>query len=93
MNNKDVVSKKVVIKNELGLHARAASLFVQLSTKYQSEIFLQKEERKVNGKSIMGIMMLAAAKGTTLVLLAEGDDAEIAIEKLTELIENKFGEE
>ena len=88
-----MVSKKVIINNELGLHARAASLFVQLSNKYKSDIFLQKGKKKVDGKSIMGIMMLAAAKGTNLVILADGVDAEIAVEKLTELVENKFGEE
>ncbi|MFH0925371.1 MAG: HPr family phosphocarrier protein [bacterium] len=88
-----MISKEVVIQNELGLHARAASLFVQLSSKYKADVFLQKDEKRINGKSIMGIMMLAAAKGTTLIISAEGEDAEIMVEKLNELIENKFGEE
>ena len=82
-----------VIKNELGLHARAAATFVKIANRYRSEIFVTKEKMKVNGKSIMGVLMLAAAKGTTINIETEGDDAQEAFEALKQLIEDKFGEE
>jgi phosphocarrier protein HPr len=83
----------VTISNKLGLHARAAAKFVQLATRFSSHIEVCHGHRKVNGKSIMGIMMLAASKGTDLTLLAEGEDAEQAIDTLCELVNDKFGEE
>lgn len=81
------------IKNKLGLHARAAALLVKTANRFVSNVSLEKDGLEVNGKSIMGILMLAAAKGTRITLKAEGKDAEQAIETLGKLIENKFGEE
>ncbi|MDI6761544.1 MAG: HPr family phosphocarrier protein [Thermodesulfobacteriota bacterium] len=81
------------IKNKLGLHARAAALLVKTANRFVSNVSLEKDGLEVNGKSIMGILMLAATKGTRITLKAEGKDAEEAIETLGKLIENKFGEE
>jgi phosphocarrier protein len=77
----------------LGLHARAAALLVKTANRFASEITLEKEGVEVNGKSIMGILMLAASKGTKVTLKAEGKDSAQAMEALGKLIENKFGEE
>jgi phosphocarrier protein len=81
------------IKNKLGLHARAAALLVKTANRFVSNVSLEKDGLEVNGKSIMGILMLAATRGTRITLKAEGKDAEQAIETLGKLIENKFGEE
>ncbi|MBS3907571.1 MAG: HPr family phosphocarrier protein [Syntrophaceae bacterium] len=81
------------IKNKLGLHARAAAFLVKTANQFISNVSLEKDGLEVNGKSIMGILMLAATKGTRITLKAEGKDAEQAIETLGKLIENKFGEE
>jgi phosphocarrier protein len=81
------------IKNKLGLHARAAALLVKTANRFVSNVSLEKDGLEVNGKSIMGILMLAATKGTRITLKAEGKDAEQAIETLGKLFENKFGEE
>ena len=83
---------ETVIKNKLGMHLRAAATFIKLAGKYKSEILVIKDEEQVNGKSIMGIMALAASEGTRLIIKAEGEDAKEALEKLKELIDNKFGE-
>jgi phosphotransferase system HPr (HPr) family protein len=85
--------KKIIIKNKLGLHARPAAMFVEIASKYKSNIIIEKDGNEVDGKSIMGIMMLAAAKNTRLKIIAEGEDCKEAIEALAELIENKFEEE
>ena len=89
--NKD--RRQYLIKNELGLHARAASAFVKIANRYRAEILVSKESVRVNGKSIMGVLMLAAAKGMTIDIEAEGDDATEALDALGKLIEEKFGEE
>jgi phosphocarrier protein len=81
------------VKNKLGLHARAAALLVKTANRFVSELSLEKDGLEVNGKSIMGILMLAATKGTRITLKAEGNDAQQAIETLGKLFENKFGEE
>ncbi|MDP2969586.1 MAG: HPr family phosphocarrier protein [Deltaproteobacteria bacterium] len=81
------------IKNKLGLHARAAALLVKTANRFVSNVSLEKDGLEVNGKSIMGILMLAATKGTRITLKVEGKDAEQAIETLGKLIENKFSEE
>jgi phosphocarrier protein HPr len=88
----DVVEKRIMIQNELGLHARAATKLVQLATKYPCEITVSKDGHEVNGKSIMGVLMLVASKGTTVVLKAKGDKAQEAIDALAKLIDDKFGE-
>jgi phosphocarrier protein HPr len=87
-----VPSREIRIVNKLGLHARAASKFVTLASSFQSQIRLKKGEREVNGKSIMGIMMLAAGRGTTLLLSAEGPDADAALDALEKLVGGRFGE-
>lgn len=85
--------EKVVIVNKLGMHARASAKFVSLASGFQSEISLTRNGQKVNGKSIMGIMMLAAARGTELAICADGSDEAEAISQLTGLINDAFGED
>ena len=87
-----MAEKTLTIDNKLGLHARAAAKFVQTASRYASEIKLAKANTEVNGKSIMGVMMLAAAKGTEVVISASGPDEDQAVTALTELINDKFGE-
>jgi len=84
--------QKVTIINRLGLHARASAKFVSLAAEFESEITLKRNGQQINGKSIMGIMMLAAAKGTELEVCADGKDEKVAIEALTELVNDRFGE-
>ena len=81
------------IKNRLGLHARAAALLVKTANRFVSEVTIEKDGLEVNGKSIMGILMLAASKGTRITLKVEGKDSVHAIQILGKLIEHKFGEE
>jgi phosphocarrier protein len=84
--------KELVIQNELGLHARPAAMLVKVANSFNSEIFLEKDGEQVNGKSIMGVMMLAASKGAKVKLIAKGQDAHSAVNALEELFVNKFGE-
>ena len=81
------------IINKLGLHARASALFVKTASRFAAEVRLSKEGVEVNGKSIMGIMMLAASKGTTVTLSVEGSDEAEALQAIGDLITNGFGEE
>jgi phosphocarrier protein len=83
----------VLIKNERGLHARAATQLVQLAAKYPCEITVSKDGHEVNGKSIMGILMLVAPKGTTVTVRAKGDKAGEALVAIARLIDDKFGED
>ena len=85
-----LIEKKVIIKNKDGLHARPAALFVQIANKYNSEISVSKGKEKVNGKSIMGIMMLAAGKKRRVIIRAQGKDAEKAVLELEKLLLGKF---
>ncbi len=85
-------SIKAEIVNKLGLHARAAAKLTHLAGNYHSEIWISRSGRRVNAKSIMGVMMLAAGQGTSVLLEAEGADAEEALAALTKLIANRFGE-
>ena len=85
--------KNVKIVNKLGLHARPASLIVQTAMAFSSNIYIIKDEIKIDAKSIMGILMLAAACGTELKLQTEGSDEEQALEKMVEIFNNGFGEE
>jgi phosphocarrier protein len=87
------VVKDLVINNRNGLHARPAALFVKTANRFNAEIWIEKEGDRVNGKSIMGLMMLAAGKGSTLHLIVEGEDAEELVRALEELIQSRFGEE
>jgi phosphocarrier protein HPr len=84
---------EVEVVNRLGLHARPSAALTQLATRYASEVWLSKGARRVNGKSIMGVMMLAAARGSRLVVETDGADEEAALRALTELIASGFGEE
>ncbi len=88
-----MVERSLKIQNRLGLHARAAALFVQTASKFASNITIEKEGVEVNGKSIMGIMMLAAAKGSDVVIRADGRDEKDAVDGMSRLIEDKFYEE
>ncbi len=88
-----MINKEITIINKLGLHARAAAKFVNLASTFNSEIELEKGKRRVNGKSIMGVMMLAAGKGSCVILYANGSDEESAIGKLEKLINERFGED
>ena len=88
-----MVCKEIVIINKLGLHARAASKFVILASRFKSDIHLARDSREVNGKSIMGVMMLAAGRGTLVTLTTEGDDELIAAQALENLINERFGED
>ncbi len=81
------------IRNKLGLHARAAALLVKTANHFAAEVTIEKDGIEVNGKSIMGILMLAASKGTRITLKTEGEDAREAIRALGQLIEDKFNEE
>lgn len=87
------VKRTFAIKNKLGLHARAAAQFVQAANKFNADIFVEKDGQEVSGKSIMGIMMLAAACGSKVIVTAKGVDAKEAMQTLQALIEGKFGEE
>jgi phosphocarrier protein len=86
------IRQDVEIINKLGLHARASAKFTQLAGTFQSEVWLERNGRRVNGKSIMGVMMLAAGKGTSVSIETIGDDAEAAMSALVGLINDYFGE-
>ena len=84
-----MIEKKLVIKNEQGLHARPAALFVQIANKYESDILVRKGKQEVNGKSIMGLMTLAAEKNSSIILKVEGPDAEEAMKELEALLNSE----
>ena len=86
-------NKTVTIVNKLGLHARAAAKFVTLASSFASDVRLARNGQEVNGKSIMGVMMLAASRGSDITLIVNGDDESQAIDKLSELVEQRFGED
>lgn len=88
-----MVERNVVIQNRLGLHARACSVFVKEAAKFTSQIMLARDGLEVNGKSILGVMMLAAERGAELTLRVEGSDEQEAAEALVRVINDKFGEE
>lgn len=88
-----MLEETFTIVNKLGLHARASALFVKTAMPFSSEVKVAREDVEVNGKSIMGIMMLAAAKGSTIRLRVEGDDEVEAMSSLGELVKNGFGED
>ena len=88
----DKATAKFLIVNDLGLHARAATKLVQLASKYPCEVTVTKDGHEVNGKSIMGVLMLVASKGTMVTLKAKGDRAADAVAAIAALIDDKFGE-
>jgi len=85
--------KEITIVNRLGLHARPAAMFVRIASRYKAEVWVKKETEEVNGKSIMGLMMLAAGQGSKLTIRCEGPDAPKALADLEELIKSKFNED
>lgn len=85
--------KEFVIKNRLGLHARAAAQLVQLANRFKADVLVRKDGLEVNGKSIMGILMLAAPKGSRIEVIVRGEDADAALGALGELIDDGFGED
>lgn len=87
-----VSSAEFTIVNALGLHARAAAQLVKLANRFKADIYIVKEDQEVNGKSIMGVLMLAATQGSQITVRAEGDDSEPAVKAIGELIGNGFGE-
>lgn len=91
--NSDKIEKEVTIVNRLGMHARPAAMFVRIASRFRSEIWVEKEGEQINGKSIMGLMMLAAGQGSKLRIRCEGPDAERAIVELEQLIAAKFNED
>ena len=88
-----MINRDIKIINKLGLHARAAAKFVTMASQYSSNVHLVLKGQHINGKSIMGVMMLAASQGTELTLSTDGEDESSAMEALDELIRNRFGEE
>ena len=87
-----MTTRSVIVVNQLGLHARAAARFVHLATRFESRIRVGRDEKIMDGKSIMGILLLAASRGTTLTVIADGPDEARAVDALVELVESGFGE-
>jgi phosphocarrier protein HPr len=87
------VTKEFVVSNKLGIHARPAAMFVKVANRFGCNIFVEKDGEKVNGKSIMGLMMLAAGPGSKLTVHADGNDANAALDELESLMNRKFDEE
>ena len=88
-----MTSQSVVVVNQLGMHARAAAKFVHLATRYQARVRVAREAREMDGKSIMGILLLAAARGSTITISADGSDETDAVRALVALVEAGFGED
>ena len=88
-----MIERSVTVVNALGMHARAAARFVQLATRFDSQIRVARDTKVMDGKSIMGILLLAAARGTSITISAEGADEAAAVEALAQLVESGFGEE
>ena len=88
-----MISNSVTIVNKLGLHARAATRLVNCASAFECEVWIGNGEKSVNGKSIMGVLTLAASKGTDLIIETDGSDKKEAIESIIELIKNRFGED
>lgn len=87
-----MVSKEIVVQNQVGLHARPATFFIQKANEYNSSIWISKDERKVNAKSLLGVLSLGITRGTAVTLTADGADEESALEALEKLIASNFAE-
>ena len=85
-------SKEVTVNNQVGLHARPATFFIQRANEFKSSIWIEKGARKVNAKSLLGVLSLGITKGTTVNILADGADEEAAVNSLVELVESNFAE-
>ncbi len=88
-----MVSRSVTIRTETGVHARPAAMFVKLANRFPCEIYVERDGVKINGKSIMGLMMLALTRGATIIITAEGEREDDAVKALVELVENDFERE
>ena len=86
------LSRELVVQNKMGIHARPAAMIVRITNKFKADVFVEKDEEQVNGKSIMGLMMLAAGKGSKVKFLAKGDDALLMLNELEALFAKKFDE-
>lgn len=86
------ISKELVVQNKMGIHARPAAMIVRITNKFKADVFVEKDEEQVNGKSIMGLMMLAAGKGSKVKFIVTGDDAAAMIAELDALFARKFDE-
>ncbi len=86
------IEKELTIRNKMGMHARPAAQFVKRASKYQCDVWVEKDDEPVNGKSIMGLMMLAAGRGETIKIIAEGNDAAAAVADLEDLVVSGFGD-
>ena len=84
--------KEVMVQNQVGLHARPATFFIQKANEFKSSIWVEKEERRVNAKSLLGVLSLGIVKGTTITLIADGADEKEAVDALVELVKDNFGE-
>ena len=84
--------KEVTVENQVGLHARPATFFIQKANEFKSSIWVEKEERRVNAKSLLGVLSLGIVKGTTITLIADGPDAKEAVEALVQLVNGQLGE-
>lgn len=87
------ITKEFVVTNKLGIHARPAAMFVKTANRFECDVFVEKDGERVNGKSIMGLMMLAAGPGSKLMIFAEGEDAARAVVELEALVKRKFDED
>lgn len=87
------ITRELVVSNKLGVHARPSAMFVKIASKFESEIYVEKDGERVNGKSIMGLMMLAAGPGSRLKVIAAGSDATQAVNELDALLKRKFDED
>jgi len=88
-----VVTRSIMVVNQLGMHARAAAKFVHLATRFESRVRVARQDREMDGKSIMGLLLLAAARGTTIRISADGADEQAAVDALVGLVEGGFGED
>lgn len=87
-----MVSNEVTVKNSVGLHARPATFFIQRANEFKASIWVEKDERRVNAKSLLGVLSLGIVKGTSISIIADGSDEEEAVKTLVELIESNFSE-
>lgn len=85
-----MLSKNVIVQNQVGLHARPATFFIQKANNFKSSIWVSKDDRKVNAKSLLGVLSLGIIKGTTITVIADGEDEEEAVNTLVELIDSNF---
>jgi phosphocarrier protein HPr len=90
--SRPVASREVTVLNRQGIHARPSAAFVKLAAQFRSDVFLEKDGETINGKSIMGLLMLAAGPGSKLRIVCQGEDAQAALDRLAELVNSRFGE-